>query len=336
VYIPPAERDPTPFGRALAEQVAATLDQGHEFGYTHRDYCGMGLALIDGHYCYDELGDGRMPRLKDILEPNDRGGHAFTDRAAFIEWLATQSDYSLCRLEQQIDFYHGNQTVDRDRLLEFVHSNEQTPLVNLARWTSLWRAIPAEGDPAAWFQTLYTGYSEPHRHYHNRKHLNECLAELDKVVAQSRNPAALEVALWFHDVVYDTEATDNEAVSADWAADCLRDEGNVAEPFIQQVRSLILVTRTHSADHTPDADLMCDIDLAILGQSEARFAEYEEGIRQEYIEVPIQKYAKKRAEILERFLQREHIYQTKSFRDRYEINAGRNLARSIHKLKTMM
>lgn len=310
------------------------LDEGHEFGYTHRDYCGMGLGLTDGHYCYDEINDGRLPLLKDMLKPNDRGGRVFTDRNAFIDWLAAQSDHSLCRLEQQMEFYHGNQTIDRDRLTEFVQAHEPTPLVNLARWSSLWRAIPAEGDPAPWFRTIYAAYSESHRAYHNRHHLSECLAELDAIAAQSRNPAALEIALWFHDVVYDPTLSNNEEISAQWACDCLN-EASVARPFIKQVRALILLTRTHLADKTPDADLMCDIDLAILGQNEERFAEYEAGIRREYSHVPIQKYAQKRAEILQRFLQRERIYRTDPFYDRYEAQARRNLAHSIKTLSSL-
>ena len=324
--------DATPYGHDLATRVVTALESGRELGYSHRDYCGMGMALVEGHYCYDELSDGILPLLADIQKPNERGGFYSTQRGEFINWLAVQSDRSLARLEQAMDFYHENQTLSRDRLLEFAQKHERAPLVNVTRWTKLWHAIPAKADIAPWFGTVLVSYSEPHRHYHNLKHLNECLTEFDGITAQAHDPIALEYALWFHDVIYDVAEMNNEDISAEWARDSL-ESADVSKPFIKQVRSLILATKTHTPDRTPDAALMCDIDLAILGQNKARFAEYEEGIRQEYIDVPIRKYAKKRAEILQRFLERETIYCTDSFQQRYETKARMNLKVSIDKLR---
>ena len=78
---------------------------------------------------------------------------------------------------------------------------------------------------------------------------------------------------------------------------------------------------------------MVDIDLSILGQDEARFAEYEAQIREEYRWVPNLIFKPRRAEVFQRFLDRARIYSTEHFADRYEQSARRNLEQSIRKLK---
>ena len=75
--------------------------------------------------------------------------------------------------------------------------------------------------------------------------------------------------------------------------------------------------------------LLADIDLAILGAAPARFAEYESQIRAEYAHVPQALFAGKRRNILQGFLDREHIFQTLPCRDRFEAAARRNLAHAI-------
>jgi predicted metal-dependent HD superfamily phosphohydrolase len=44
---------------------------------------------------------------------------------------------------------------------------------------------------------------EPQRRYHTLQHLRECLGHLEAVLDQVPDPAAIELALWFHDAVYE-------------------------------------------------------------------------------------------------------------------------------------
>ena len=205
--------------------------------------------------------------------------------------------------------------------------------ITQSRWKRLWQSIPATGDGEAWFSHLVHRYSEPHRHYHNLQHLNECLMELDQVRPQVAQPAMLETALWFHDAIYDSQSgAHNESLSADLAAKALR-EDCVEEPFIEGVHSLILMTKTHIVNDAPDAAFMCDIDLSILGREEERFSAYEKAIRQEYAWVPEAEYVAGRRRVLEGFLERSHLYATPHFRERYEKKARLNLQHSIKLLK---
>src|SRR5207253_2303756 len=115
-------------------------------------------------------------------------------------------------------------------------------------------------------------YAEPHRHYHNQRHIADCLAEFDAVRRLAKQPEALELALWFHDAVYDPKATDNEEQSAALAKRCL--EGARQPDLARTVAELVMATKLHGADADPDAALVVDMDLSILGQNETRFAEY--------------------------------------------------------------
>lgn len=195
------------------------------------------------------------------------------------------------------------------------------------RWKALWHRIGAPA-PTGWFERLTHSYSAPDRHYHNLQHLEECLTEWDGVRELTRDPEAGELALWFHDAVYDSRASDNEPRSADWADQCLAEAG-VSRP---SVRNLILATRLHETHLDPDADWVVDVDLSILGREESRFWEYERQIRAEYAWVPAEVFATKRAEVLRRFLNRERIYTTREFSSRLEVQARRNLIASLQRL----
>jgi predicted metal-dependent HD superfamily phosphohydrolase len=93
-----------------------------------------------------------------------------------------------------------------------------------------------------------------------------------------------------------------------------------------------MATKLHNTDACFDAALMVDVDLSILGQDETRFAEYEAGIRAEYLWVAQDVFNAKRAEILQRFLDRERIFSTEHFSAKYERQARRNLESPIRKL----
>jgi predicted metal-dependent HD superfamily phosphohydrolase len=200
-----------------------------------------------------------------------------------------------------------------------------TNRLNLSRaWSGLGLAPPLDDLQAA----LVTAWSEPHRAYHTLQHLEECLALLASVDPEAH---AVEVALWFHDAIYDTHASDNEARSAEWAAREVAASGGDAA-LVARVTKLIDATRHNAVPVDDDDKLMVDIDLAILGSNETRFREYEGQVAREYAWVPREIYVRERKKILQSFLDREHIYATEMFRERFEANARRNLAWSIETL----
>jgi predicted metal-dependent HD superfamily phosphohydrolase len=206
---------------------------------------------------------------------------------------------------------------------------------DISYWHRLWNDLEAWGDPSStWHQWLIGAYGESTRHYHNLRHLKECLTEFDRIRSIINNPPAVEAALWFHDAVYDPRSTTNEEDSAAAAAECLA-EADVTRATVDLVYQLVLCTKTHDPADIPDAAVLIDIDLAILGQPPVRFWEYEQAIRAEYAWVPDATFAQKRAEILTRFMERPAIYRTEPFRARYESAARANLQASVARLRAV-
>jgi predicted metal-dependent HD superfamily phosphohydrolase len=81
-----------------------------------------------------------------------------------------------------------------------------------------WTASPADAYPV--FDRLVATYSEPHRFYHTLEHLAEMFKVAGKLADAAVDVAALQLAIWFHDAVYDPRATDNEERSAALASEC--------------------------------------------------------------------------------------------------------------------
>ena len=140
------------------------------------------------------------------------------------------------------------------------------------RWSRLWQTVTATAAPAGLHSRLLAMYAEPHRHYHNRRHVAECLNEFDRGTQLATEPIAVEFAIWFHDAVYDPRASDNEERSAGLAHDWLKQagQGGVLPMFRQQ---FVLATKTHDPTLHPDAPLLVDVDLSILGKPLERFLE---------------------------------------------------------------
>lgn len=130
------------------------------------------------------------------------------------------------------------------------------------------------------FQELDTLYSESTRFYHDKTHVAECLRNLQPYRAQAVHPAEIEVAIWYHDAIYDTKAPDNEEKSAELAERALS-SAKVANASITRIVEMILATKTHEVS-SPDSELMVDIDLGILGTPAAVFEVYDQNIRKEY------------------------------------------------------
>ena len=178
---------------------------------------------------------------------------------------------------------------------------------------------------------LIARYSEPHRKYHTVQHLDECFARFDEARELAQKAYEIELALWFHDAIYDVRRQDNEERSADWARSAAARAG-AAEAVCSRLHQLILATKHDAEPPSPDAALLVDVDLAILGAAPERFDEYERQIRDEYSWVPGFVFRRKRREILQGFVARPRLYNTTHFRDRYEARARANLIRSIRRL----
>jgi len=185
---------------------------------------------------------------------------------------------------------------------------------------------------AALWSDLRARYTEPHRAYHTLSHIAECLAQLRSARMLARDADLVEFALWAHDVIYDPRRDDNERRSAEWAKRALLDGGRTSD-YALRAYALVVATSHDGLPSDADAQLLCDVDLAVLGAPRARFDEYEAQIRVEYAWVPEPLFRSRRAEVIERFLARASIYGTAHFRQTIEAAARSNLQRSLEALR---
>ncbi len=185
---------------------------------------------------------------------------------------------------------------------------------------------------------LIAAYSESHRRYHTTQHLSECIDALN-VIREQPHPAeqqaidfaSVELALWFHDAVYETRRVDNELQSAAWAELALQDAG-AGQAIIDRVKHMVLLTDHRRPVNNITEQTLIDVDLSILGAPASRFAEYENQIRQEYHFVSDEQFRSKRAQILRGFLARSSIFHLPVFRNLFERRARENLRSSIDRL----
>ncbi len=194
----------------------------------------------------------------------------------------------------------------------------------------LTRALAGLGcaDVGTIFEDLKTRYTNASRYYHSERHIADYLQELQFCYGMAEHPEEVEVAIWFHDAVYDTHRNDNEEQSAALATSFLL-RNNVDKDIVQRISAMILATKTHSNLDTADQHLIADVDLCILGSSPERFDEYDRSIRAEYSWVPEEDYRKGRRAVLEGFLRRDTIFHTSRFKDLYEQRARENLMRTL-------
>jgi predicted metal-dependent HD superfamily phosphohydrolase len=207
----------------------------------------------------------------------------------------------------------------------------QAYVPDIERWRTTWRGLGVAASHDDEYEALIGRYSEAHRHYHTVQHLDECFARLDEARHLAERIHEVELALWFHDAVYRVRNDDNEEQSASWAQ-ATAERAGLANAVRERLQRLILATKHDAEPDCPDAALLVDVDLAILGAAPERFDEYERQVRQEYSWVPDVLFRRKRREVLEGFLARSHLYSTGHFRTCYEALARANLRRSIKRL----
>lgn len=207
-------------------------------------------------------------------------------------------------------------------------------LATIERWQSVCKTCGCAGASGD-YSLVIRGWSSWGRRYHTLGHLEACLEEFDQVRDLALNAGEVELALWFHDVVYRTWRSDNEARSAALAVEIMSHGGAVSAALHRVVTS-ILATRHQGREPNGDAALVVDIDLSILGQPEKTYLEFEHNVRREYWWVPRRRYVAGRCAILESFLKRGSIYRYPEFQRRYEAAARANLAMAIARLNGEM
>ncbi|RJK97780.1 HD domain-containing protein [Vallicoccus soli] len=180
----------------------------------------------------------------------------------------------------------------------------------LARWAAAAVGAGARPGPAldAAGRDLLARWDEPHRAYHDRRHLAEVLERVDALARHARDPGAVRLAAWFHDAVYDVHRPGSEERSARLATAVL---GALGVPAAGEVARLVLLTAGHDpADGDADGCVLADADLGVLAADPARYAEYAADVRREHAHVPDAAFAAGRAAVLRGLLAHPRLFRT--------------------------
>lgn len=198
----------------------------------------------------------------------------------------------------------------------------------LASWTG---ALGAGPDVAAAGRALLARWDEPHRRYHDRRHLAAVLVALRVLTAGRPVPVEVVCAAWLHDAVHDGRDDDEER-SAVLATTVLPPLG-VAPAVVDEVARLVRLTLTHgpAADDAAGA-LLSDADLAVLAASPQRYARYAADVREEYAHVDDDAFRAGRTAVLRSLLDRPRLYVTAEGHDRWDAAARSNLRGEISRL----
>ncbi len=186
-------------------------------------------------------------------------------------------------------------------------------------------------DNRSTFDELQRAHAEKHRHYHTHDHINAMLKHFEHVDDQLDRPPLVEIAIWFHDAIYNVYKKNNEKRSAEWAQRFLK-HNQAPEKDGRYVYDLIMATCHNAVPTKADARYLVDMDLTILGASGKVFQHYEVCIRREYRWVPMPIYQRNRKKVLESFLKRPTIYLTDYFKETFEAKARANLEASLANL----
>ena len=172
-------------------------------------------------------------------------------------------------------------------------------------------------------------YNSQSRSYHNLHHIEHFLQLAMPYSEKLQQKDAFFFAVWFHDVIYRPFRKNNEAKSAELAAERLIQLG-VANADIDQVVRLINETASHRSKYTDfDTLLFMDCDLQILGSKPKEYFTYIKQIRKEYQTVPSLMYYSKRKEFLKKMLDFPSIFKTHDFKIKYEQQARLNIQNEI-------
>ncbi|MCE3295295.1 MAG: hypothetical protein K0R65_1009 [Crocinitomicaceae bacterium] len=174
-------------------------------------------------------------------------------------------------------------------------------------------------------------YSEAGRHYHTMSHLEHLYEELSVVKNNISDWDTVLFSLFYHDVIYDPTAKDNEEKSAELAEKRLLETG-FPEERTARCMNQILATKKHEMSADPDANYFTDADLSTLAFDWENYRVYMQNVRREYAVYADVLYNPGRKKVLEQLLGMKRLYKTDHFYDRYEKQARENLRREMELL----
>ena len=181
----------------------------------------------------------------------------------------------------------------------------------------------------ALWQDLEKAYSGKNRYYHNLTHLEEMIVQYERYQSELTFPVEVLYAIFYHDYIYKATSKENELKSAEFAISILPENTKINAAL---VFDMIVATKLHEHNKVEDTNWLIDFDLKILSKEWKEYEVYFKQIRKEYKIYPDLLYNPGRKKALQHFLENEFIYQTETFRTKFEKQARENILKEIAQL----
>ena len=206
------------------------------------------------------------------------------------------------------------------------------------RFFDIWSRCGGSEGKDRIFDELEAHYLEPHRHYHTTAHIMFCLDELDMVSADIKQRGAVlqqdavELSIWFHDVVLEIPGANNEQKSAQLFLEV--SDGRLDNDLRNRVHDAIIATTHKTSPDMLESQLTVDIDLSGLAQSWPEFFVDSRLVRAEFSHLSDKEFNVGQGKFMKSLLDRASIYSTEYFLGTHEATARKNVAQLIGKLET--
>lgn len=199
---------------------------------------------------------------------------------------------------------------------------------NQKRFTDLWSRNLIQGAPDKGlqiYQLLIIAYNEKQRIYHTQQHIEDCLTLFDEIKNRLHHADTVELAIWFHDAIYQINSRDNEELSADLFMNMSED---VLQPTTRhQVYQHIIATLHNGSEMLEhDTRYMVDIDLSSFGLPWEEFIHNSHEVRAEMSHIPDEEFYPRQCAFQQSLLKRGRFYRTDYFFRNYEQSALNNIA----------
>lgn len=202
-----------------------------------------------------------------------------------------------------------------------------------SQFFSLWRSCqlkPVDDRviEAAW-NIVTESYSEPHRFYHTRHHILECLKQFEHAIDCIEDQKSVEMAVWFHDIILDPGAKDNEQKSMLLFRELAEDY--FTADYIETVSLLILSTMHIAPPATNDEACIQDIDISSFAYDWNDFLVDVDNL---FLECPHQstsRFNQAKQIFYEMLLDRDQIFTSDYFYKHCEEKARANIERYLKK-----
>ena len=177
------------------------------------------------------------------------------------------------------------------------------------------------------YNDLVARYEDDGRYYHNLKHIQNVLEIIESVRVIAADLEAIKLAAWFHDVIYDPAATDNEEQSVILFNKLAHNI--LPETVIQKVSKIIKATLHIDNPEDLDEAFMLDIDLSSIAGSWQRFTKDNSNLRREAKDQDCRDYCEKKISFFNMLLDKDRIYFTDFFHAAFEEKARHNMENYI-------